>query len=156
VDHPDGHARLHLYQVPVGKNGADFHSLVWESFDGTTWSEQGSISKASFEAGGSTERWVSEIDSLDPVKWSAIIKVAEGDAPPGSPTINYVYSWRRWSLTKNAELEHFYDLTEGQLFDPYMEKKTSEQGVAPQSATRSESDSEGGDKPRRDSNPRTR
>lgn len=128
VEDAGGRARLHLYQVPVGKDGADFHSLVWESFDGAEWSELGGISRASFESGTKVERWVSELGSIDPETWSAIIKVAEGDAPLGSPRINYVYSWRRWDLTKNTELEHFYDLADGELFDPFEPRRISEQG----------------------------
>jgi len=41
---------------------------------------------------------------LDATKGTAIIKIAEGDVPEGSPSIRYVYSWREWSLLTNGEI----------------------------------------------------
>jgi hypothetical protein len=82
----------------------DFHSVVWRTNAGDAWRDHVVISEAAFQAGTTRRRWVSEIHSLDATTGIAIIKVAEGDAPTNSPTINYIYSWREWSLLTNGEV----------------------------------------------------
>src|SRR5688572_3336692 len=81
----------------------EFHSLVWSTNAGGKWRDHVVISQAAFQAGSARTRWISQIDSLDPTNGIAIIKVAEGDVPAGSSTVNYVYSWREWSLLTNGE-----------------------------------------------------
>src|SRR2546428_11643677 len=84
--------------------GYDFHSLVWRTNTGTKWRDHLVISQSAFEAGRARERWISEIHSLDVAQGTAVIKVAEGDVPRGAPSIQYIYSWREWSLLTNAEV----------------------------------------------------
>ena len=71
---------------------------------GATWQEHVVISAEVFQAGGVHRRWISELHDLDATKGLAIIKVAEGDAPEGSPAIRYVYTWREWDLITNREV----------------------------------------------------
>ena len=82
----------------------DFDSLVWSTQAGGTWHDRVVISQAAFQAGSPRRRWISEIYSLDPTNGTCIIKVAEGDAPEGAPSVRYVYSWREWSLLSNTEV----------------------------------------------------
>lgn len=82
----------------------DFDSLVWRTNAGGLWYDHILISEAAFQAGSSRARWVSEIHSLDAAKGTAIIKVAEGDVPAGSTTVQYIYSWREWSLLTNGQV----------------------------------------------------
>jgi hypothetical protein len=82
----------------------DFDSLVWRTNAGGPWHDHIVISKARFQGGSPRSRWVSQIHSLDATKGTAIIKIAEGDVPEGSPSIRYVYSWREWSLLTNGEI----------------------------------------------------
>ncbi len=82
----------------------DFDSLVWRRNAGDSWYDYIVISQSAFQAGSPRRRWVSQIESLDGTKGTAIIKVAEGDVPEGSPSIQYVYSWREWGLKTNSEV----------------------------------------------------
>jgi hypothetical protein len=82
----------------------DFDSLVWRTNAGGSWHDHIVISEAAFQAGSPRTRWVSELDSLDAAKGTAIIKVGEGDVPTNSPSIRYIYSWREWSLLTNGEV----------------------------------------------------
>jgi len=82
----------------------DFDSLVWRTNAVGTWHDHIVISAAAFQAGSPRRRWVSEIHSLNATNGTAIIKVAEGDVPEGSPSVQYIYSWREWSLLTNGEV----------------------------------------------------
>jgi len=82
----------------------DFDSLVWRTNAGGSWHDRIVISQTAFQAGSPRRRWVSQIHSLDATKGTAIIKVAEGDVPEGSPSIRFIYSWREWSLLTNGEV----------------------------------------------------
>src|SRR5882762_7079388 len=82
----------------------NFHSLVWRARIDDRWNDRVVISKDAFQAGGTRTRWVSEIHSLDARSGTAIIKVAEGDAPMNAPLVRYIYSWREWSLITNGEV----------------------------------------------------
>ena len=82
----------------------DFDSLVWRTNAGGAWHDHIVISAAAFQVGSPRRRWVSQIHSLDAAKGTAIIKVAEGDVPEGSPSIHFIYSWREWSLLTNGEV----------------------------------------------------
>lgn len=86
------------------RQGYDFDSLVWRTNAGGNWHDRLTISKRDFQGTNSHRRWVSEIHSIDPTNGTAVIKVAEGDAPEGSSRVHYVYSWREWSLLTNAEV----------------------------------------------------
>ena len=96
--------RSSLMDSLQGRRSFDFDSLVWRTNAGGSWHDHIVVSEAAFQAGSPRERWVSQIHSLDAAKGTAIIKVAEGDAPIGSPSIRYVYSWREWSLLTNGEV----------------------------------------------------
>lgn len=82
----------------------DFDSLVWRTNAGGAWHDRIVISRAAFQARSPRRRWVSQVHSLDAMKGTAIIKVAEGDVPEGSPSIRFIYSWREWSLLTNGEV----------------------------------------------------
>lgn len=82
----------------------DFDSLVWRTNAGGAWHDHVVISQTAFQAGSPRRRWVSQIHSLDATNGTAIIKVAEGDVPEGSPSIRFIYSWREWSLRTNGEV----------------------------------------------------
>lgn len=63
------------------------------------------ITQDDFQRGHTGRRWISEIHGFDPVSATAVLKVAEGDAPENSRTVSYVYSWRKWDLKNNRELK---------------------------------------------------
>lgn len=98
-------------------SGRDFHSLVWQVRDDDGWTPRVTITRAGFQAGRGRLRWVSELHALDAVRGVAIIKVAEGDVPEGSPSIRYAYSWRSWDLTVNRQIEVLQVCASP--FDPY-------------------------------------
>lgn len=87
-----------------GRQSFNFDSIVWRTNAGGAWHDYIVISEAAFQAGSPRRRWVSQIQSLDAAKGTAILKVAEGDVPEGSPSIRYIYSWREWSLLTNGEV----------------------------------------------------
>ena|SRR5947209_15517973 len=82
----------------------NFDALVWRTNHGSAWHDRVVISQEAFQAGSPRRRWVSQIHSLDATNGTAIIKVAEGDVPEGSPSIRFIYSWREWSLLTNGEV----------------------------------------------------
>ncbi len=99
-----GRERLRLLYVEVGNDGLDFHSLALESLEEDTWQSQVVISQDDFQAEHKYRRWVSDLHSFSPVARCAVVQVAEGNRPPGSFSVSYVYSWRRWDLSSNREL----------------------------------------------------
>ncbi len=96
--------RSSLMDTLQSRRSFDFDSLVWRTNAGGSWHDRIVISEAAFQAGSPRTRWVSQIHSLDATKGTAIIKVAEGDVPAGSPRTCYIYSWREWSLLTNGEV----------------------------------------------------
>jgi|ERR1043166_2161937 hypothetical protein len=88
----------------AGRQSYDVDSLVWRTNAGGVWHDHVVISQAAFQAGSPRRRWVSQIHSFDATKGTAIVKMAEGDVPEGSPSIRYVYSWREWSILTNGEV----------------------------------------------------
>ena len=101
-------------------SGSYFHSLVWSVHRDTGWVPNVTITREAFEADRANVRWVSELHSLDAENGVAIIKVAEGDSPWNSPSVNYNYSWRRWDLISNREVERLQECTSP--FDAYAEE----------------------------------
>jgi hypothetical protein len=98
-------------------NAYDFHSLLWQRLSSGGWVDVHSISQEEFSADCPNRRWVSEIHSFDPTTGRAIMSVGEGDAPEGSESINYAYSWREWDLNKNAEISFFRECEDP--WEPY-------------------------------------
>ena len=86
------------------ERGYDFHSLVWEAKEGGNWRAKREITRSSFESECTNQRWVSKLHSFDSSAGHAILQVAEGDAPKGSDSISYHYSWRKWDLNENREV----------------------------------------------------
>ena len=112
VESPDRENRLLLLLEAWEAGGAglrrrsyDFLELVWQHRKTDTWKDIQRISKEMFQSTSPHPIWVSGIHSLDPAKGTAIIRVAEGDAPIGSKEIRYSYSWREWSLNENLEVK---------------------------------------------------
>lgn len=93
-----------IMDIVRSRQSYDFDSIVWRTNANGTWRDHIVISSAAFQAGSPRRRWVSQIHSLDATKGIAIIKVAEGDVPEGSPSVHYIYSWREWSLLTNGEV----------------------------------------------------
>lgn len=107
IEHTNGTDRLVLRDVESrisGTTAYDFHSLVWERSNSQGWSTVVEIDAEEFQRSSQHLRWISEIESLDPNTGHAVIKVAEGDAPEGSKSVSYVYSWREWDLLENEEV----------------------------------------------------
>jgi hypothetical protein len=91
--------RLTLNLIDVSQPGEkcyDFHSLIWDVADGSTWNPKAIITKEDLND-GHTYRWVSDIHSLNPECGSAIIQIAEGEW-------EISYSWREWDLRGNKQL----------------------------------------------------
>ena len=124
---PSGSDRVRLvYEASADANGFDFDSIVWEKHSGGQWHEHARITEEQFEADSDRSRWPSELDSFDASSGLVIAKIAEGDAPKDSGTIQYNYSWRRWDLTKNEEAEYLYGLSMEELFDPYKPERSGQ------------------------------
>lgn len=102
-----GEQRLSLFYTPHYDvaDAYDFHSLVWEYRKNGDWMQHKLITAAEFESGAVRRRWVNGLHSLDPVHGHAIIRVAEADRPQPAPQLRLYYSWRRWDLLNNRELE---------------------------------------------------
>ena len=96
--------RSSLMDSLQSRRSFDFDSLVWRTNAVGVWHDRVVISQATFQGSSPRRRWVSQIHSLDAMNGTAIIKVAEGDVPEGSPSIRFVYSWREWSLLTNGEV----------------------------------------------------
>ncbi|MGI8481198.1 MAG: hypothetical protein ACR2MF_03920 [Chthoniobacterales bacterium] len=91
-------------QALFSSENYEFRCLAWQTKASSNWSDKLVISKAAFQGTYPKERWVTGIDSFNPAKGVAIIRVAEADAPVNSKTINYIYSWREWNLLTNGEV----------------------------------------------------
>lgn len=143
ADDPSGSDRVRLVYITRSalcedSDGFDFDSIIWEKHSGGRWAEHLRITDSQFQADSDHERWPADLHSFDAHSGSVIARIAEGDAPRGSGTINYNYSWRRWDLNSNSESRYLYGLTQEELFDAY-DPNRSEQGGGGQPAIRPES-----------------
>lgn len=82
----------------------DFHLLVWEAKNGSTWTPKITITQSDFEKGTKHRRWISEIHSLAPDTGRATIKVGEEGPPDHAGSVHVTYSWREWDLVDNKEV----------------------------------------------------
>jgi hypothetical protein len=111
-DVPDKSGRNRLTLFYIGnidqdkECGYNFHSLVWSVSDNEIWQKYLTISEKEFDSDPKLLKWISEIHSFDSETGSAILKIAEGDAPRDSESINYIYSWREWDLVNNIEISY--------------------------------------------------
>ena len=96
--------RLRLYLEARGI-GLDFHSLAWERRSLFRWQPHITLKQSDFDLPSKHPRWVSDIHSFDSLRGEAILKIAEGDAPDNAPRMNVNYSWRKWDLVHNRELD---------------------------------------------------
>ena len=85
--------------------GGNFHSLTWAVSDGSSWSERVVITREAFQPPSRHRRWIADLYSFDPETRRAIIQIAEGDSPVGTPEVHYTYSWRDWNLELNHEVQ---------------------------------------------------
>ena len=102
-----GEQRLSLFYAPHPgiADAYDFHSLVWEFREGGRWRTRRVISAGEFQASAERQRWVNGLHRLDPARGQALIRVAEADRPHPAPQLRLHYTWRRWDLLNNRELE---------------------------------------------------
>src|ERR1700759_1030521 len=100
----EGRERLSLQRIR-----GNFSALVWSSEDGDEWRCRVVITRRDFECGRDRERGISELHSFDPSLGRAIIQVGEREVPREQADPRgfrrCVYSWRRWDLLANRELE---------------------------------------------------
>jgi hypothetical protein len=119
VTDANGEHRLSLFYITRGDRGFDFHSLVWEQKTNGIWKTRVEIAQSVFEADCENRRWVSKLHSLDSARGCAILQIAEGDAPKSSRLICYRYSWRKWNLNQNREVEFLQKcMNPAQPYDP--------------------------------------
>lgn len=124
ADDPSGSDRVRLVYITrsaLGEDsdGFDFDSIIWEKRSDGRWVEHLRITEAQFQAGTDRERWLADLGTFDASSGSVVARIAEGDAPRGSETINFKYSWRRWDLSSNTESQYLYGLAQEELFDEY-------------------------------------
>jgi len=102
-----GEQRLSLLYTPHRgtADAYDFHSLLWECRENRRWLTRRIIAAAEFEDGAMRRRWVNGLHSLDSRLGQAVIRVAEADRLDPAPQLRLHYSWRRWDLLDNRELE---------------------------------------------------
>ena len=102
-----GEQRLSLFYAPHrGVAGAyDFHSLAWEYRESGQWHRRRIVTAAEFESGAERQRWVNGLHRLDPASGQAVIRVVEADRRQPAPQVRLYYSWRRWDLLNNREVE---------------------------------------------------
>jgi hypothetical protein len=105
ISDASGNHQLISRWVPFGQ-GFNFHSIIWRTRDGNSWGEKLVITQEEFEQSTDRRRWISSLHSFDPTRGTAIIKVAEGDAPRDSERVHFNYSWREWDLAHNRELRY--------------------------------------------------
>lgn len=114
--------RVTLNYFGSRKEGYDFHSLVLEKKNNNIWTPKKEITQEAFQANHNKRRWVSKLYSFDPINGHAIIQVAEGDTPIGSSSTSFYYSWRKWDLLQNRELETLQECNDP--FEPYEPKSS--------------------------------
>lgn len=115
----------------------DSHSLVWQRLRNGAWVDHVTITQADFQREHNRQRWISEIHSFDPISGTAILKIAEGDAPENSGAVSYIYSWREWDVKNNRELK-----TIRSCDDPF-EKFAEVESVSGSKATTEQTDERG-------------
>ena len=96
----------------------DFHSLVWESKEGTGWRRAVEITACEFQMGSERRRWVSDIHIFDSGSGGAVLRVAEEAEPDAAGIVRVEYSWREWDISRNRELR-FIRVCEGP-FEAYL------------------------------------
>lgn len=74
----------------------DFHTLIWDVFDGSTWNLKAIITNEDLKD-EHTNLWVSDIHSLNPDTGSAVIKIGDRDS-------EITYSWCEWDLCNKKQL----------------------------------------------------
>lgn len=104
---PTGDDRLLINLIGVSKDGLgyDFHSLAWEKRSSGIWKAYKTITRKEFESNTKHRRWISDAYSLEPETGSAILKVAEYYPTETSNGFTAKYSWRKWDLVNNAEIQ---------------------------------------------------
>jgi hypothetical protein len=105
---PDRRDRLRLRFAASG-TGWNFDSLVWERRQSIRWRAHLTLTQAEIELPNKHNRWVSEMHSFDPLRGEAILKIAEGNAPYDAERVKINYSWRRWDLVRNREIERLQE-----------------------------------------------
>jgi hypothetical protein len=106
---PTGTDRLVLRDIVTRSATEEIHrshSIAWQRFEDGSWVDHLTITHRKFQGDHPHRRWISELHSFEPESGTAILKIAEGNAPEGSRTgVMYIYSWRKWDLTNNREIE---------------------------------------------------
>ena len=82
----------------------NFHSLVWEIRDGSTWTPKITITQADFQIGAEHRRWIGKIHSLTPDIGHAAILVGELGPADDAGVVHATYSWREWDLIGNKQV----------------------------------------------------
>ncbi|HTE91492.1 MAG TPA: hypothetical protein VK639_21260 [Terriglobales bacterium] len=123
---PSGNDRLCLFHVAYedAPGALDFHSLVWETRAEGDWRAKSTISRSDFQGSHKHRRWVSELHSIDPKEGSAIIQVGEADRPESENSFTVLYSWRRWNVATNIEIERLQDCESP--FNPYRPEESED------------------------------
>jgi hypothetical protein len=110
----DGPDRLVLYYERTSSifsrfNEQRFKRLVWEKRSGIGWASRSLIEREPFQQSHPKYRWIDDVETFDPVKGIAILKIAEEAAAPITNRFNRVhlpmeYSWREWDLNSGKEI----------------------------------------------------
>jgi hypothetical protein len=121
---PGRRDRLRLYWEARGI-GLDFHSLAWERRGSFRWQPHITLKQSNFALPSKHPRWVCDIHSFDSLRGEAILKIGEGDAPDNAPRMKASYSWRRWDLVHNEELDRLRECA-----NPFESFTTGDAGAA--------------------------
>ena len=104
-----GKERLNLLHETDEDGYKDFHTLRWEVHTQLGWETKLILTDTQFQGSYPFRRWISDLHSIRNDCGFAVILVAEGNCIEGSPSIDYLYSWRLWDLSKNLELFRIKD-----------------------------------------------
>lgn len=98
--------RLILMYIPskLDPQGYDFYGIAWDQFVGGSWINKLLIREKDFD-NGTHRKFISNIHSIKH-NGEAILKIGESDNPRDSRSCTIRYSWRKWDLTNNAQLEY--------------------------------------------------
>lgn len=97
-----------VWVVDVKNNfipGYDFHSVQWHSSDGSRWTKELVLSSRDFRRNCPSRRFVSDIAEFEPATGTAILKFGEVDLISEKGVRWCNYSWRRWDLWQNSQIE---------------------------------------------------
>ena len=108
INGPSESDRLSKFDIPRD-GGVDFHSIVWDQRDAQGWKAHATVTREEFQGTHGYRRFVAGIESLDPQRGWAVLKVGEGDRPESSFVITFHYSWRTWDLLRNCEIGKLKD-----------------------------------------------